>query len=107
MIELPCIIYPKRELLLGAKKGSSAAYRISRLPHISSTKLYAKLQDDNEDDWTESSGGDDVEEKSMDDQNMDRMDLDGFTNYLAPYAIALLGSLAVTAAFFKFVLMDY
>ena len=34
MVELPRIgpIYPKRELLLGAKKGSSQAIRISRLP---------------------------------------------------------------------------
>jgi hypothetical protein len=31
----------------------------------------------------------------------------GFVNYLAPYALALLGSIAVTAAFLKFVLLDY
>jgi hypothetical protein len=31
----------------------------------------------------------------------------GFANYLAPYALALVGSIAVTVAFFKFVLLDY
>jgi hypothetical protein len=31
----------------------------------------------------------------------------GFARYLAPYAIALIASIAATAAFFKFVLMDY
>jgi hypothetical protein len=31
----------------------------------------------------------------------------GFANYLAPYALALVGSIAVTAAFLKFVLLDY
>lgn len=31
----------------------------------------------------------------------------GFANYLAPYALALVGSIAVTALFVKFVLLDY
>jgi hypothetical protein len=31
----------------------------------------------------------------------------GFANYLAPYALALVASIAVTAAFLKFVLLDY
>jgi hypothetical protein len=34
-------------------------------------------------------------------------DGDGFANYLAPYALALFASIAVTAAFLKFVLLDY
>lgn len=34
-------------------------------------------------------------------------DQEGFANYLAPYAVALLGAALVTAAFFKFVLLDY
>mmetsp|Transcript_23130 Transcript_23130/g.37520 ORF Transcript_23130/g.37520 Transcript_23130/m.37520 type:complete len:117 (-) Transcript_23130:86-436(-) len=37
----------------------------------------------------------------------DNFDGKGFAGYLAPYAVALLGSIAVTAAFVKFVLMDY
>mmetsp|Transcript_1516 Transcript_1516/g.3871 ORF Transcript_1516/g.3871 Transcript_1516/m.3871 type:complete len:107 (+) Transcript_1516:247-567(+) len=37
----------------------------------------------------------------------DNFDGKGFANYLGPYAIALVGSIAVTAAFVKFVLMDY
>lgn len=31
----------------------------------------------------------------------------GFANYLAPYALTLVASIAVTAAFLKFVLLDY
>mmetsp|Transcript_310 Transcript_310/g.323 ORF Transcript_310/g.323 Transcript_310/m.323 type:complete len:124 (-) Transcript_310:27-398(-) len=34
-------------------------------------------------------------------------DGEGFAGYLAPYALALIGSIVVTGAFFKFVLMDY
>jgi len=34
-------------------------------------------------------------------------DGEGFANYLLPYAIALIGSIAATAAVFKFVLLDY
>ena len=37
----------------------------------------------------------------------DKFDGKGFAGYLAPYAVALLGSIAVTAAFVKFVLLDY
>jgi hypothetical protein len=36
---------------------------------------------------------------------VERFDGDGFVGYLAPYALALLASVAITAAFFKFVLM--
>jgi len=34
-------------------------------------------------------------------------DGEGFAGYLAPYALALLASIAVTAGVFKFVLLDY
>ena len=34
-------------------------------------------------------------------------DSEGFANYLAPYALAVLASIAVTAGFIKFVLLDY
>jgi len=37
----------------------------------------------------------------------DNFDGKGFAGYLAPYALALVGSIAVTAAFVKFVLLDY
>lgn len=37
----------------------------------------------------------------------DNFDGEGFAGYLAPYAIAVFASVAVTAAFVKFVLMDY
>lgn len=37
----------------------------------------------------------------------DNFDGEGFSNYLGPYALALVVSLAVTAGFVKFVLMDY
>ena len=39
--------------------------------------------------------------------DVDNFDGKGFAGYLAPYAVALIGSIAVTAAFFKFVLLDY
>ena len=127
MMELPRLdaTYPKREILLGAKLGSNAAYRISRLPRMnsspsswphskarttaksssfsSSTQLRAKLNFDNDEDF-------DLEEELIDtsiESTEDRMDLDGFSNYLAPYAFALILSVGVTAAIFKFILLDY
>ena len=33
--------------------------------------------------------------------------LEGFLGYLGPYALAFLASIAVTAGFVKFILMDY
>ena len=48
-------------------------------------------------------GADDDSDKDI----VDNFDAEGFGGYLAPYAIALLASLVVTAAFFKFVLLDY
>ena len=38
---------------------------------------------------------------------VDNFDGEGFANYLLPYALALIGSLAATAVIFKFVLLDY
>jgi hypothetical protein len=40
-------------------------------------------------------------------QQQNNFDGKGFAGYLAPYAIAAVASVAVTAAFLKFVLMDY
>jgi hypothetical protein len=40
-------------------------------------------------------------------ETKDNFDAKGLANYLGPYALALLVSLGVTAAFVKFVLMDY
>jgi len=37
----------------------------------------------------------------------DNFDGKGFAGYLAPYALAVLASIAVTAAFVKFVLLEY
>lgn len=47
--------------------------------------------------------------KESDESALPKGDFDGagFANYLAPYALALFGSIAVTAAFLKFVLLDY
>ena len=100
MMEIPRLgrLYPKRELLLGAKAGSLAASRISQL---SSTQLCAKTSEEDEvQDLVEVEDEDDLLVE-------DRMDLGGFAGYLAPYALALVLSLGVTAAFLKFVLLDY
>ena len=48
---------------------------------------------------------DELEKIPSDVQN--NFDGEGFSNYLAPYALALVASIAITAAFVKFVLMDY
>lgn len=37
----------------------------------------------------------------------DNFDGKGFAGYLGPYAVAFVGSIAVTLGFIKFVLMDY
>jgi len=42
-----------------------------------------------------------------DDDNNKNFDAKGFASYLVPYALTLVISIAVTAAFVKFVLMDY
>ena len=49
-----------------------------------------------------------VPEDDNDDANVtDNFDASGFGGYLAPYALALVASVAVTGAFVKFVLLDY
>lgn len=45
------------------------------------------------------------DDSDVDDQ--DSFDGKGFAGYLAPYAIAFLAALGATAAFVKFVLLDY
>ena len=98
MVEIPRLggLYPKHELLLGAKTGTLTASRISRL---STTQLQAKIS--GEDGYDEPRDGTSLVE------NEERMDLGGFAGYLAPYAFALILSIGVTAAFVKFVLLDY
>lgn len=60
------------------------------------SSLFAGVDDDSNSNTEE----DAIREK-------DKFDGKGFAGYLAPYAVALLGSIAVTAAFVKFVLLDY
>ena len=66
---------------------------------VTYAQLEAKLGDDNNNPIESKQNGSGVEEDSFDGG--------GFANYLGPYAIAFVGSIAVTAAFFKFVLMNY
>lgn len=47
------------------------------------------------------------EQSEKDIQEASGFDGEGFAGYLAPYALALVASVAITAAFFKFVLLDY
>jgi hypothetical protein len=49
----------------------------------------------------------DEDDESVPMKISDSFDGAGFANYLAPYALALLASVLVTLAFFKFVLLDY
>eukprot|EP00978_Attheya_sp_CCMP212_P048022 scaffold462361_cov63-Attheya_sp.AAC.1 len=68
--------------------------------HIHRTRVIALFEensdrDENDENMVPSNSKDLVE----------RFDGDGFVGYLAPYALALLASVAITAAFFKFVLM--
>eukprot|EP00977_Amphora_coffeiformis_P016698 scaffold5237_cov179-Amphora_coffeaeformis.AAC.11 len=53
---------------------------------------------------SEDSGSD---EKSSLDQGTSNFDGEGFVNYLAPYALAVVGSIVVTGLFVKFVMLDY
>lgn len=48
-----------------------------------------------------------VEDLSGSDAQKSNFDGEGFAGYLAPYALAAVASIAVTAAFVKFVLLDY
>lgn len=55
--------------------------------------------------------GDEDEMVEFDDLNgsaqKSNFDGEGFAGYLAPYALAMVASIAVTAAFVKFILLDY
>lgn len=57
------------------------------------------ITDENESVEVENSAESDLEKSNFDGE--------GFAGYLAPYALALVASIAVTAAFVKFVLLDY
>lgn len=46
-------------------------------------------------------------DEEMEVETKDNFDGKGLANYLGPYALALVASIAVTAGFVKFVLMDY
>jgi hypothetical protein len=46
-------------------------------------------------------------ENEVDEDDTDNFDGKGLANYLGPYALAFMASIAVTAGFVKFVLMDY
>lgn len=48
-----------------------------------------------------------VEDLNGSDPQKSNFDGEGFAGYLAPYALAMVASIAVTAAFVKFVLLDY
>jgi hypothetical protein len=44
--------------------------------------------------------------EQQDDDNVGGLDASGFSDYLAPYILTFVLSILVTAAFFKFVLLD-
>ncbi len=51
--------------------------------------------------------GDSLPQTQQEDGAVEAFDGQGFAGYLAPYALALVGSLIVTALFVKFVLLDF
>jgi hypothetical protein len=63
------------------------------------TALFMETNDDEKDEKSVSSSSAELEDSSFDGE--------GFANYLAPYALAAVGSILVTGAFVKFVLLDY
>jgi hypothetical protein len=68
--------------------------------HVHRTRVIALFEENSDRDENDESM---VPSNSKD--LVERFDGDGFVGYLAPYALALLASVAITAAFFKFVLM--
>lgn len=109
MVEIPRLgtFYPKRHLLLGAKSGSLSAFKLSQLSTTaaattSTTRLFSRNTDEENEAVQTDNDSDDVTTATE-----DRMDLGGFAGYLAPYVLAFVLSIAATAAFFKFVLLDY
>jgi hypothetical protein len=76
---------------------SYPAVRTPLVPSSQFSKSYPlQLSDDNNND--EGNDSSDIN---------DNFDGDGFANYLAPYALAVVSAIVATGAFFKFVLMDY
>lgn len=71
----------------GCSFGDNAC--VGNFPFYGGISLYTKDTDD------------DYEDK------LDNFDAGGFAGYLAPYALALVGSILATVAVFKFVLLDY
>jgi hypothetical protein len=63
------------------------------------TALFEDSNDEENDEQSASSNAALEEDSSFDGE--------GFANYLAPYALAAVGSILVTGAFVKFVLLDY
>jgi len=47
------------------------------------------------------------ERESVPEESEGKFDATGFANYLAPYVLATIGSLTVTAIFVNFILLDY
>mmetsp|Transcript_13299 Transcript_13299/g.28114 ORF Transcript_13299/g.28114 Transcript_13299/m.28114 type:complete len:134 (-) Transcript_13299:406-807(-) len=81
-------------------------HQLTTIPTFASSKKYnqkthrSRLFASDLDDNNERSGMEFLEENN-------NFDGDGFANYLGPYAVAFVASIAVTAAFFKFILLDY
>eukprot|EP00970_Alexandrium_tamarense_P004520 scaffold759_cov290-Alexandrium_tamarense.AAC.56 len=82
-----------RHVVISQKLTSSPLAKTLQL----SQQLSAKLEEDDQLDNLHNGS-------SLDNDNFDG---EGFSNYLGPYALALVVSLAVTAGFVKFVLIDY
>jgi len=88
---------------LPSKSSNGRSGTLSSGAAIFFSKLGATENDDDDgsigNDVSTSSGSDQVKEEGF--------DAAGFAGYLAPYVLTLLLSIAVTGAFFKFVMMDY
>ena len=50
---------------------------------------------------------DDEDNNQLENKDIQQGNLEGFLGYIGPYALAFLASIAVTAGFVKFILMDY
>lgn len=76
----------------------------------SSTAIFSQpinTEDDDGDVNVSTIGRSSVQEEKKNSNGKEGFDALGFAGYLAPYALTLLLSIAVTGAFFKFVMMDY
>ena len=98
------VVHPTRSFRQTSSQTQTASSEVL-MKHLSCNKsvvLQIPLQsrsNENSDDDVPDSG-----ELQTSDNNFDG---EGFAKYLAPYAVALLGSIVATYAMFKFVLMDY